>query len=116
METAKGAIMNINQLVEKIEGAWLTEKKEDIDVTGVYICDLLSWAMSHAQKGDAWITIINNSNVPAVASLTDVACVILPESIEADPMCLKKAEMNGITMIGTKFNSFEICKLINEWI
>lgn len=108
--------MNINQLVEKIEGVWFTEPKEDIEVTGIYICDLLSWAMSHAKKGDAWITIINNSNVPAVAMLTDVACVILPENIQGDPVTLKKAETNGITIIGTKYNSFEICKLLNEWL
>ena len=45
-----------------------------------YAGDLLSWVMSHATAGDAWVTIMSNINVAAVASLTEVACVIFAAS------------------------------------
>ena len=53
----------------------------DREVTGVYIGDLLSWVMGKANSGDAWITIMSNINILAVASLTDCSCIILSEGV-----------------------------------
>lgn len=104
--------MNIDELITKIDGKLLTQNKEDlnVEVENVYICDLLSWVMSHAQKGDAWITVLTNVNVPAVAMMTDVACVIIPERIEVEELTLKKANENEIMIISSQYSSFEICK------
>ena len=54
------------------------------DISGVYIGDLLSWVMGRAESGDAWITIMSNVNIIAVASLSDVSCIILSENVEID--------------------------------
>ena len=51
-------------------------------IDGVYIGDLLSWVMGRAQMDNAWITIMSNNNVIAVASLADTSCVILAEGVE----------------------------------
>lgn len=104
--------MNINELIDRIDGKILTEINRDIIVDNVYMCDLLSWVMSHAQKGDVWITVLTNVNVPAVAMMTDVACVIIPEGIEVEDITIKKAVENGVVMLSTALSSFEICKKI----
>ncbi|EMS71464.1 DRTGG domain-containing protein [Ruminiclostridium cellobioparum] len=106
--------MYIKELMQIISGELLTNKIPDLSVKvqNVYICDLLSWVMSHAQKGDAWITVLTNVNVPAVALMTEVACVIIPEAIKAEELTLKKANENGIIIIGTQLNSFEISRRI----
>lgn len=104
--------MNINDLLKKIDGKMLTPGDLSIQIDNVYIGDLLSWVMSHAQKGDAWITVLTNVNVPAVAMMTDVACVIIPEGIEVEELTLKKARENGIIMIGSQLTAFGICKKI----
>ncbi len=106
--------MNISRLIELISGKLLTENTSDLEneVKNIYICDLLSWVMSHAQKGDAWITVLTNVNVPAVALMTEVACVIIPEDIRMEDLTLRKANENGIIIIGTPLNSFEISKVI----
>lgn len=104
--------MNIDGLITKIEGRLLTKKVSDVKIENVYICDLLSWVLSHAQKGDAWITVLTNVNVPAVALMADVACVIIPEDIEVEDLTLKKANENEVTIISTRFSAFEICKRI----
>ena len=54
------------------------------DVTGCYIGDLLSWVMGKAPAGSAWLTVMQNANVAAVAMLADVSCVLLVESVTPD--------------------------------
>lgn len=104
--------MTFEELIKSIEGKILTENINDTKIENVYICDLLSWVMSHAQKGDAWITVLTNVNVPAVAMMTDVACVIIAESVEVEELTLKKANENGITIISSQYSAFEISKRI----
>lgn len=78
-------------------------------VTGVYVCDLLSWVMSHAQKGDAWITVHTNLNIVAVALLTEAACIIIPENIEVEQATLDRAEQEGIVIVCTELSAYEVC-------
>lgn len=108
--------MNISKLIDLISGKLLTDNTDGLEaeVKNVYICDLLSWVISHAQKGDAWITVLTNVNVPAVALMTEVACVIIPEDIGIEDLTLRKANENGIVIIGTPLNSFEISKRVVE--
>ena len=48
----------------------------------------------------------SNQNVAAVAALSDAACVILTEGVQPDPDLLKKAQMQGINLLGTDKGSF----------
>ncbi len=80
------------------------------EVKGVYTCDLLSWVMSHAKTGDAWITVLTNLNIIAVATLTDVACIIIPEGIAVEEATLKRAETEGVVVLETDMDSYSVCK------
>ncbi|MDP4179860.1 MAG: DRTGG domain-containing protein [Bacillota bacterium] len=102
--------MKVLEFAEKFGmKVWAGENKLQNDITGVYVCDLLSWVMSHASKGDAWITVHTNLNIAAVALLTEVACVIVPENINVEPETITRAENEGIVILGTDLNSYEIC-------
>lgn len=76
-------------------------------IEGVYIGDLLSWVMGKARSGDAWITIMSNINTLAVATLTDVACVILAENVTLEADVLSAAVNKGINIITTELSSYE---------
>jgi hypothetical protein len=78
-------------------------------VSGVYICDLLSWVMSHAQKDNIWITVHTNLNIVAVALLTEVACIIIPENIEVEQATLDKADQEGVVIVSTELSAYEVC-------
>lgn len=106
--------MTLEKLLQKINGKVITENTKEITIDNVYICDLLSWVMSHAKKGDAWITVLTNVNVPAVALLAEVGCVIIPEDIQVEELTLRKAKENGIIIIGTQYSAFDICKKFIE--
>lgn len=79
---------------------------------GVYAGDLLSRAMSHVKAGNLWITIMNNMNVIAVASLTEAAAVILAEGVTLPDEVRKAAEEEGITVWQTNADVYHICKEI----
>ena len=79
----------------------------DREINGVYIGDLLSWVMGNASAGNAWITIMSNINVVAVAVLTDVACIILSENAELAADALLQAEQKGINVLKSPLPSYE---------
>ena len=99
----------IKEICERINGKLLAGAEQvNKEISGVYICDLLSWVMSHAQKNNAWITVMSHANVIAVAALLDLGCIIVPEEIQMDEDALKKADEEGIPVISTSLNAFEI--------
>lgn len=84
------------------------------EVTGVYIGDLLSWVMGRAKSGDAWITIMSNINVLAVAALSDTACVIAAEGVEITEDIAKSAEEKGINILSFSGSSYDAAVLLYE--
>ncbi|MBR4868903.1 MAG: hypothetical protein IKU10_07085 [Clostridia bacterium] len=86
----------------------------DRTIEGGYCGDLLSWVMSRAKSGDAWVTIMTNINVVAVASLTDCACVILAENAEVSADVVEKARSQGINLFVSEKDSFILCAQIGS--
>jgi len=81
-------------------------------VKGAYAGDLLSWVMGRAQTDQAWITIMSNINIVAVASLSGVSCVILAEGVTVEADVLHAAETRGINLLGSELTAYEIaCRL-----
>lgn len=75
-------------------------------VTGAYCGDLLTWVMANAPADGAWLTIMSNVNVAAVAVLTDVSCIILTEGVKPDAPLLARAQTQGINLLGTDLSTY----------
>ena len=84
----------------------------DREVTGGYAGDLLSWVMGRANSGDAWITIMSNVNIVAVATLADPSCIVLSEGVGIDAEVLEKAKSVGVNILGSDEDTFAICARI----
>jgi predicted transcriptional regulator len=104
--------MNVSDLKNKLNLTVLTETDLDRPVTGCYIGDLLSWVMGKAQSGDCWITIMNNINIVAVASLTDCACILLCEGVSAEKDIIAKANNQDIIILQSDKTAYELAQLI----
>lgn len=89
---------------------------QDREVTGGYCGDLLSWVMGRAESGDAWITIMSNINIIAVATLADPACIVLAEGVELDAGVMEKAEREGVNVLSSELDSFSLCAEISKLI
>ena len=81
---------------------------------GVYTGDLLSRAMSRVEAGCAWVTIMANINVVAVANLTEPAVIILAEDVTMQQDVLDAAEENGVLVMTTPMSAYEICCAIGK--
>ena len=106
--------MTVSDFASKNALTVITMPEPDREIKGCYIGDLLSWVMGRAEEDDAWITIMSNANTVAVASLTQVACVILAENVELDGETVKTAEQNGINFLKSPFSSFKTALLLKE--
>jgi len=80
----------------------------DIEITGGYTCDLLSDVMGAVNEGQIWITLQTHRNVAAIATLKDVAAVLLVKGLIPDQEMLEQALAEEIPILGTSENAFEI--------
>jgi len=86
----------------------------DMEVTGAYVSDLLSDVMGHASEGELWITLQSHVNVAAIASLKELAAVILVKGIVPDAAMLEKAVEEGIPVLGTDMSTYKITGMIYQ--
>lgn len=108
--------MNIKELKEKLNLTLVCGDDTERKVTGCYCGDLLSWVMSRAHEGDAWLTVMGNINSIGVAVLADVSCIILTENAALDEEALKRAEQNGVVILTTSMNTYQTAAEISRLI
>ena len=102
--------MNVSDIMHLIDARCLTpEVAPEKEVTCGYVCDLLSWVMAHGDEGMAWVTVQTHLNVIAVAVLSDMACVVLPENIRMEADSLQKARDEGMAVLTSPLTAYEIC-------
>jgi len=102
--------MLVSDLMPLIEAKNLTPTlSTDREVTCGYVCDLLSWVMSHGDSGMAWVTVQTHMNVIAVAVLSEMACVVLPEGIDMEPESINKAIQEGMVVLQSPLTAYDIC-------
>jgi hypothetical protein len=80
----------------------------ETDVTGGYASDLLSCAMAGASKGNVWVTLQGHLNVVAVASLNELAAVIVTEGKPVSADTASKAEEEGVVLLQTPLSSYQV--------
>ncbi len=83
-------------------------------ITGVFCCDLLSIAMGRAPADSAWVTVMGNVNTIAVATLADVACVIIAEGAALDEVARTRAKEQGVTVLSTDEPIFTAALAVHE--
>ena len=106
--------MTVNELCAALGACAVCVPDGEREVSGAYVGDLLSWVMGRAHADCAWVTIMSNVNVAAVASLADVACVILAEGVELDGDALVKAEREGINVLSMQSTAYEVCASLSR--
>lgn len=84
------------------------------EISGVYVSDLLSDVMGNAKEGEVWITLQTHENIVAVATLKDLAAIILVKGFTPDPETIERSMEEGIPVLGTRLTTFNMAgKLYN---
>lgn len=77
-------------------------------VVAGYASDLLSCAMSRAKKDYVWVTLQSHVNVVAVASLLDLAAVVITEGNRPDEETIARANGEGVCLLLTPKTTFTV--------
>ncbi len=101
--------MKVSELVEKFAlTVFAGSSALNNQISGGYVSDLLSDVMGYARENQVWITLQTHQNVAAIASLKDLAAVIIVKGLHPDTVTVKHSEEEGVPLLGTEMESFEI--------
>ena len=106
--------MTVQQLMETCGFTAAALPQPDREVSGVYIGDLLSWVMGRAGADEAWITIMSNRNVVAVATLADTACIVLAEGVSPDEGVAELAAQKGVNILQSPESAYRIALRLRD--
>jgi BioD-like phosphotransacetylase family protein len=99
--------MKLREVVDAVELKVRTDPQRlDAEVTGGYASDLLSCVMAKARRGNLWVTLQSHPNIVAVASLHDLAGIIITEGREPDPKTIEKADQEGVSIMTTGHTTY----------
>ena len=104
--------MTVKDFAEKYGDRIVCLPNAKREIRGGYAGDLLSWVMGRLESDSAWVTIMSNVNIVAVASLADPACIILSENVVPDDGVLSRAEQQGVNILATERTTFAVCAQI----
>jgi len=103
--------MTVNDLVKSLDFEVVAGKENlENNIESGYTGDLLSVVMGKAKKNCVWITIQSHINIIAVATLVEVACIIVAEGFKVEEDTINKANEEGIPILISKESSFEVAK------
>ncbi len=102
--------MTLQDVIDQLNLTALTQPADFAAVTptGGYTSDLLSCVMAGAKKGAVWVTLQAHLNIVAVAALLEMSAVIITEGAQPETATISKANEEGITLLSTDRQSFEV--------
>ena len=101
--------MKLNRIVKELR-LEVKSKVSDLDkeVSGGYASDLLSDVIANAKEDNIWITLQIHQNIVGIATLKELAGIILVNGRKPEEETLKKAEEENIQIMVTELPAFEI--------
>ncbi len=100
--------MTVNEAIQRLDLKPIALPEGEREITCGYCGDLLSWVMGRAEADCAWITIMSNVNIIAVATLCDPACIILAEGVTVEDDVIARANSQGINLLSSEQTAFEL--------
>jgi len=111
--------MKVSEIIKKLNlTVFSGELVADHKIAGGYTSDLLSDVMGNADEGYIWVTLQTHKNIMAIASLKELAAIILVKGLQPDEDTLQKSIEENIPLLGTADEAFEVSgklyKLLNS--
>ncbi len=101
--------MDIRTIAQKLElKVYCGENRLGETVTGGYAGDLLSDVMANSTKGDIWVTRQVHQNIVAVASLKELAAIVIAQDVSPEAETVKRAEKEGVVVLGSGQPAFDV--------
>ena len=105
--------MKLTELIQKLNLSVRSAKGNlEREVTGGYASDLLSDVLANSKEGNLWITLQIHQNIVGVASMKDLAGIILVNSREPESETLEKAEAEKVPIMVSEMPTFELIGML----
>jgi len=99
--------MKLSELVEA-GGLHGLNQWQDVEITGVYISDMVSDIMSGAKPGNVLLTLQTHKSVVAAANLVDVPAIVFMRGRRPDADLVEVATKAGIGVFCTDVDSWAL--------
>ncbi len=107
--------MRLREIVEALNLEILNEGEHlDEVVLGGYVGDLLSDVIASGTAHHLWVTIQVHENIIAVASLKDLAGIIVAKNSTPLEETLENAREEGVTLLRSPLNSYQLVTKLSE--
>ena len=106
--------MTVKELLELTDFTVLALPHPEMQIDGCYIGDLLSWVMGRANENNAWLTIMSNENVIAVATLAEISVVILCENVRPSAEIIELASDKGVNLLVSSRPIYETALMLSR--
>ena len=101
--------MKLTELIQNLKLDVRSAKNSlEREVTGGYASDLLSDVLANAAAGNIWITMQIHQNIVGVASMTDLAAIVIVNNREPEQDTIDKAEAENIPIMVSELPTFEL--------
>lgn len=108
--------MTVAGLIENMGLEAISLPDPDLEITGAYAGDLLSWVMGRADEGCVWATIMTNVNVVAVATLVGTAAAVVCEGCEIPEEVVVAAREKKVNLLRTSLPIYEFCVAVSKYL
>lgn len=108
----------LKDFLAKVEAEILTP---DIDISNVtitngYVSDMLSDVMGTAKEGQVWITIMRHMNTVAVASMTNIPCVLFAKGLKPDAAVISRAIQEEVCLAVSDKQVFDLAGILYQML
>lgn len=101
--------MKLNEIAQNLNLDLLSKNSSlDKEIVYGYASDLLSDVLANAKKDSIWVTLQIHQNIIGVASLKELAGIIIINGRTPEDETIKKAEEEKIPLFVSKLTSFEL--------
>ena len=101
--------MKVRDIVEKLDLKVCSgEQGLDKEIDGGYTSDLLSDVMGNADSDQVWVTLQTHKNIMAIASLKELAAVVLVKGYEPEADAAAQSNEEGIPILSSEEEAFEL--------
>lgn len=104
----------LKDYLEKINAEILTPDFDTaaIQIVDGYVSDMLSDVMGTAKEQQVWITIMKHMNTVAVASMTNIPCVLFAKNTRPDAAVIERAIQEDVCLAISDKQVFDLAGIL----
>jgi serine kinase of HPr protein (carbohydrate metabolism regulator) len=106
--------VTLKDYLDKIKAEILTPEVDitSVSITNGYVSDMLSDVMGTAKEGQVWITIMRHMNTVAVASMTNIPCVVFAKGLRPDAAVIERALQEEVCLAVSDLQVFDLAGIL----